>query len=91
MEAHLRDLVRRGERRVIDGATFSIAPGEAIIVTGANGAGKTTLLRAIAGFLPVETGAISVFQNGARLDDAAAVAPLSDASAAPGACSSCSS
>jgi heme exporter protein A len=47
--------VLRGERTVFAGLSFTLAPGGAILVTGANGAGKSTLLRLLAGLLaPVE-------------------------------------
>jgi heme exporter protein A len=44
-------VVERGARRVIDGLSFSVAGGEALVLTGANGSGKTTLLRTLAGFI----------------------------------------
>ena len=40
---------RRGLVTLFAGVTFSIAAGEALIVTGRNGSGKTTLLRIVAG------------------------------------------
>ena len=48
--------IDRGGRRVIDGLSFEVHAGGALIVTGPNGAGKTSLLRALAGFLPSEGG-----------------------------------
>jgi heme exporter protein A len=40
---------RRGHTQLFAGVEFSVAPGQALLVTGANGAGKTTLLRILAG------------------------------------------
>jgi heme exporter protein A len=45
---------------VLDGLSFGLGPGEALIVTGPNGAGKSTLLRALAGLLPLAAGRISI-------------------------------
>src|SRR5437763_8233491 len=50
--------VERGGRRVLDGLSFALDAGEALIVTGPNGAGKSSLLRAIAGFLPLVAGRV---------------------------------
>ena len=52
--------VERGGRRVLDGLSFELAPGEALIVTGPNGAGKSTLLRVLAGLLPLKQGRIAI-------------------------------
>ncbi|MBR0657141.1 heme ABC exporter ATP-binding protein CcmA [Plastoroseomonas arctica] len=41
----------RGERAVFANLSFTLAPGEALLLTGANGAGKSTLLRLLAGLL----------------------------------------
>ena len=38
-------------RPILDGATFSVASGEAVALVGTNGAGKTTLMRVLAGLL----------------------------------------
>jgi heme exporter protein A len=45
----------RGGRRVFSGVSFSVAAGNALVLTGPNGAGKSSLLRIIAGLIhPVE-------------------------------------
>uniref|UniRef100_UPI0018DF36A9 heme ABC exporter ATP-binding protein CcmA n=1 Tax=Roseomonas rosulenta TaxID=2748667 RepID=UPI0018DF36A9 len=54
-----RDLAcLRGDRAVFAGLSFALAPGEALLLTGANGAGKSTLLRILAGLLPAAEGAV---------------------------------
>lgn len=45
---------------LLPSVSFSVAPGEAVAVTGPNGSGKTTLLRAIAGLLPATSGSVRV-------------------------------
>ena len=50
--------VKRGERRVLSGLSFKLAPGEGLLLTGPNGAGKTTLIRTIAGFLRADAGSV---------------------------------
>ena len=48
LEAH--DLAaQRGHARLFTGLSFTVEPGQAMVVTGANGTGKTTLLRMLAG------------------------------------------
>ena len=51
-------VVERGGRRIIDGLSFAVAAGEALVLTGANGSGKTTLLRTLAGFIRPVRGAV---------------------------------
>ena len=41
--------LRRGDRRVLTGATFTVARGGIVALMGPSGSGKTTILRAIAG------------------------------------------
>jgi heme exporter protein A len=50
----------RGGRMVFAGVAFSVAAGEALLLTGRNGAGKTTLLRLIAGLLAPAAGVIAL-------------------------------
>jgi branched-chain amino acid transport system ATP-binding protein len=47
-------------RRVLDGITFSIAPGERIGLIGANGSGKSSLLNALCGYYPISDGRIEI-------------------------------
>jgi heme exporter protein A len=53
----------RGGREVFTGLAFSLAAGEALIVTGRNGSGKSSLLRMIAGLLRAAEGRID-FEGG---------------------------
>ena len=49
---------RYGEQTVLRDVAFSLRTGEVLGIVGPNGAGKTTLLEAIAGLLPVDSGAV---------------------------------
>ena len=51
--------VSRGERVLFRDLSFTLAPGEALALTGANGAGKTTLLRTLAGFVRPDAGSVA--------------------------------
>jgi heme exporter protein A len=50
----------RGGRRVFSGVGFSIAAGQALVLTGPNGAGKSSLLRVIAGLILPAAGTIAL-------------------------------
>jgi ABC-type polar amino acid transport system ATPase subunit len=65
----------RGDRRIVAGATFSVARGGVVALMGPSGSGKTTILRAIAGLEPFQQGTISMagvaLQGGVRPSSAA--------------------
>jgi heme exporter protein A len=50
----------RGQRLLFEGLDFALAPGGALIVTGANGAGKSSLLRVVAGLLEPTAGSLEL-------------------------------
>jgi len=50
--------VTRGGVPVLDGVSFALGTGEALILRGPNGIGKTTLLRSIAGLQPPRAGRV---------------------------------
>ena len=60
-------VVRYGDRRVLDGASVEIAPGQVTGIVGPNGSGKTTLLRALAGLLRLDYGRVRL--DGELLND----------------------
>ncbi len=58
----VRDLVVQYDRHVaLDGATLTVARGEALGIVGPNGSGKSTLLKTIAGLLQPSFGTVTVF------------------------------
>lgn len=59
----------RGGRALVRDLSFSLAGGQALVVTGPNGAGKSTLLRALAGLLRPVAGEISLSGEGLDPDD----------------------
>lgn len=48
----------RAGRRVFEGLSFALAPGDALLLRGANGSGKSTLLRCLAGLLRPAAGVL---------------------------------
>lgn len=52
--------VARGPVQLIDGLSFSLNRGNALLLRGANGSGKSTLLRALLGLTPVQSGELAL-------------------------------
>jgi capsular polysaccharide transport system ATP-binding protein len=62
-EIAVTDLVREfhteiGIRRVLDGVTFRVGPGERMAILGRNGAGKSTLIKILSGLMEPTSGHI---------------------------------
>ncbi len=55
--------VARGGLRTVEGVSFTLAAGEALILRGPNGIGKTTLLRTVAGLQPPVAGRIEMAED----------------------------
>lgn len=52
--------MRRGQRRILDGVSFSVPSGSLVALMGPSGSGKTTILRAIAGLERFDEGSIAL-------------------------------
>ena len=60
-EIIVKNLVKTfGKGNVIDDVSFTVSPGEILVILGASGCGKTTTLRCIAGFERPTAGSISI-------------------------------
>lgn len=55
--------VARGGVPVLEGVSFAVAPGSALVLRGPNGIGKTTLLRTLAGLQPALAGTIACAED----------------------------
>jgi heme exporter protein A len=53
-------VVDRGARRIVDGLSFAVEAGEALVLVGPNGAGKTTVIRTVAGLIGAAGGTIAL-------------------------------
>lgn len=50
----------RGSRLVFEGVSFSLEPGEALLLTGPNGSGKSSIIRLLAGLIDLFDGSIEL-------------------------------
>jgi phospholipid/cholesterol/gamma-HCH transport system ATP-binding protein len=57
----LRDVKKSfGKKRVLNGVSLDIAPGESVVVIGGSGTGKSVLIKSIIGILLADSGVIEV-------------------------------
>jgi len=53
--------VRYGRKRVLDGLSLSLAPGQVTVLLGQNGTGKSTLMRVLLGVMRPREGTVRMF------------------------------
>jgi NitT/TauT family transport system ATP-binding protein len=51
---------RGGRAAAVEGISFTVAPGEFVVLIGANGTGKSTILRLLAGLLAPASGSVTI-------------------------------
>ena len=66
--------VSAGGKKILDGASLTLAPGKVVAIVGPNGAGKSTLMKVMAGERRSESGAVTLDGTSLSKWDAAALA-----------------
>lgn len=56
-----------GEKRILDDVSFSVRPGETIVLMGGSGTGKSTTLKLVLGLLKLESG--NLYVDGENITD----------------------
>ena len=66
----LRDVVKSFDsKRVLDGVSFDVLPGQTMVIMGGSGCGKSTLLRMIIGSFKPDSGSIKLWDREATSAD----------------------
>ncbi len=83
MDLRVHDLTcLRGGVPILEGVTFELPAGSAMVLRGPNGSGKTTLLRTVAGLQPAAVGEVHVENDaiayGAHADGVKATLSVAD-------------
>jgi phospholipid/cholesterol/gamma-HCH transport system ATP-binding protein len=61
-----------GDELVLNGISFTLSPGENLVILGKSGAGKSVLLKCITGLIPIDKGQVALFgQRIQELDEEA--------------------
>lgn len=65
-----------GDKKILDGASLLVNPGEVLCIWGPSGEGKSTMLRVIAGLQKASSGSVSVFEKDAEMLYPSALDPV---------------
>lgn len=65
-----------GDKKILDGASLLVNPGEILCIWGPSGEGKSTMLRVIAGLQKASSGKVSIFEEDAEMLYPSALDPV---------------